>query len=88
MIFVHILVGHSVRATAERWQHSLSTISLVIHEVCGCFMQVREHLYIKPLQNTIPARIQTDPKYSPYFNNCIGALDGSRIPAYVPLEEQ
>ena len=33
MIFVHVLIGHTNRQTAERWQHSWSTISLIVHEV-------------------------------------------------------
>ena len=33
MIFIHSLLGNSNRETAERWQHSGSTISDIIHEV-------------------------------------------------------
>ena len=33
MIFIHIVVGHSNRQTAGRWQHSGRTISIVVHEV-------------------------------------------------------
>jgi len=31
-IFIHALVGFSIRQTAERWQHSISTISNTIRE--------------------------------------------------------
>ncbi len=34
---IHVLVGHSIRQTAERWQHSYSTISKVVHEVADIF---------------------------------------------------
>jgi len=33
MILIHALTGHSNRESAERWQHSGSSISAIIHEV-------------------------------------------------------
>ena len=40
MIFIHILVRHSNRQTAGRWQHSGRTISIVIHEVALSEFQI------------------------------------------------
>jgi hypothetical protein len=31
----------------------------------------------------IPEKIRRNPKFFPYFKNCVGALDGSHIPAHV-----
>ena len=36
----------------------------------------------------LATRILDDSKYYLYFNNCLGALDGTHIPIHVPLEEQ
>jgi hypothetical protein len=83
-----VLVGHSNRQTAERWQHSGSTISLIIHEILESFMRVRINLFIKPLENVTSAAIINNPKFNPFFNNCIGAIDGCHIPAVVGLDEQ
>jgi len=33
-------------------------------------------------------RIADDPKYTPYFDDCVGALDGTHILAHIPTEEQ
>jgi hypothetical protein len=88
MIFIHVLAGNSLRQTAERWQHSTSTISLIIHEVSDCIYSQRDILYVKPSPTKIPNEISTNPKNFPFFENCIGALDGTHIPAVVPVEEQ
>lgn len=33
-------------------------------------------------------RITKDTRFNVYFNNCIGAIDGTLIPAHVPFSEQ
>jgi DDE superfamily endonuclease len=33
-------------------------------------------------------RISQDLKYAPYFSDCLGALDGTHIEMYIPLESQ
>jgi hypothetical protein len=35
-----------------------------------------------------PSRITDNPKYTPYFDDCIGALDGTHIAVYVSTTEQ
>jgi hypothetical protein len=37
-------------------------------------------------EDPVPSRISKDPKMSPYFDNCLGALDGTHINAYVQGE--
>ena len=32
----------------------------------------------------VPLKIQTSTRFSRYFSGCIGALDGTHIPAHVP----
>lgn len=88
MIFIHALVGSSVRQLAETWQHSYSTISSVIHAVSKSMISLKDKLFIKPSDTVIPDRIRESGKYSPYFNECIGALDGSYVPAVAPIDEQ
>lgn len=37
---------------------------------------------------TIPTRIAESTKYTPYFDNCIGALDGTHIEMSIPIQLQ
>ena len=87
MIFIHALVGFSNRQIAERWQHSGSTISLVLHEVAESFISAKQWFFKVPKEND-PPQNAGNPKFSPYFDNCIGALDGTHITTIIPLEDQ
>jgi DDE superfamily endonuclease len=88
MIFIHVLIGHTNRQTAERWQHSGSTISLIIHEVSESFRACSHLILVRPkLGDPVQNTIAIDPTLSPFFDNCIGAIDGVHISAFVPQEE-
>jgi hypothetical protein len=89
MIFLHTLSNFSNRQTAERFQHSGSTVSIIIHQVANSILKCRS-LIFQPAQanSPIPVQISQNPKFFPFFKDCVGALDGSHIPAFVLLEEQ
>ena len=89
MILIHVLPGHTNRETAERWQHSGTTISEIVHEVSICLDSIKDRLY-KPAKvgDPIPAKISNNGNFTPYFDNCIGAIDGRHIPAVIPVELQ
>jgi hypothetical protein len=86
MILIHILVGHSLRQTAERFQHSTETISRTLTDVMECLLRVKTELIKDPDHNVVPERINQD-KYRP-FSGCVGAFDGTHIPAVLPVNEQ
>lgn len=89
LMFILVLVGNSNRAICERWQHSGSTTSLVVHEVAGIILRCKHHfLFPVRLNDPVPRQISNSNKYSPYFNDCIGALDGTHIPAFIPVADQ
>ncbi len=83
MILMTLLSGHSNRTIAEHWQHSPSTISAVFHEVIDIFLRKdMVDFLMTPLDpEEIPTEISSNPKLSPFFDDCIGAIDGSHIPA-------
>ena len=88
MIFIHVLIGHTNRQTAERWQHSGSTISVIIHEVSEAFRRCSSHILVRPKEgDPVQPKIANDPTFSPFFDNCIGALDGVHIHAFVSTAE-
>jgi hypothetical protein len=82
MIFLYVLSGKSNRDTQERWQHSGDSISKVVHQVASAILQLR--LLVKPDVDETAEFILRSPKYYPFFKHCIGALDGTHIPAVVP----
>ena len=88
-IFLHILCANTLRSAKARWQHSLSTISKCVHQVIDSILKVRHLLMEKPSSDdNVHPIIEENPKFSPFFNNCIGATDGSLIPAIIPSFEQ
>ena len=89
LIFILVLVGHTNRSINERWQHSGSTISLVVHEVATVMLSCQHLIIVSPtVLDPIPHRISGSRKFSPYFDNCKGALDGTHIHAVVPPEDR
>ncbi|XP_038698451.1 uncharacterized protein LOC119996022 [Tripterygium wilfordii] len=81
--------GASNRLLQECFQHSGETISRIFREVLQSVYLMSIDL-IKPRENqfdTVPSRIRNDPKYRP-FKDCIGAIDGTHIPAVIPKDER
>ncbi|POW18077.1 hypothetical protein PSHT_06162 [Puccinia striiformis] len=87
-IFLYI-VGHnnSNRQAQDRFQHSGQTISKVFRHVLELLVQLAPKFFIQPSHETIPHQIQSNPKFSPFFDKCLGALDGVHIPASVPAHK-
>ena len=46
MIFIHLLIGHTNRQAAERWQHSGSIISVIIHEISEAFRKCSDLILV------------------------------------------
>ena len=89
MILLHVIRGYTIRETMERWQHSGSTISKVVHEASEALLNCRTLIFQPALLGApVPIQIANFAKFSPFFDNCIGALDGTFIPACIPLAEQ
>ncbi|KNE98892.1 hypothetical protein PSTG_07912 [Puccinia striiformis f. sp. tritici PST-78] len=87
-IFLYIL-GHnnSNRQAQDCFQHSGQTISKVFRHVLELLVQLAPKFFIQPSHETIPHQIQTNPKFSPFFDKCLGALNGVHIPASVPAHK-
>lgn len=85
---IHIYIramGHkgSVQVLAEYFQHSLETISRYITTVMEALKSLFSTYVRLPVPDHIAPRIMDNPKYHPYFKDCIGALDGTQIAATV-----
>ncbi|XP_059666658.1 uncharacterized protein LOC132312336 [Cornus florida] len=76
------------RVVAERFQHSTSTILYHFYSVLKLICELGTKIIVPPDLNEIPKQIKNNPKFYPYFKNCIGAIDGTHIHAVVPVGQQ
>jgi len=87
MIFLYI-VGQNVsnRNVQERFQHSGETISRHFNTVLSGLLLLQNDYIRLPNTNICPPEISNSSKFFPYFQNCIGAIDGTHLPLSVPDE--
>ena len=84
LIHIHVCVGLSNRQIGHRFQHSGQTIFKIVREVLGLMRAMNHMFMVVPDINTpISSVIGDNPKYAEFFQNCIGALDGTMILAIV-----
>jgi hypothetical protein len=88
-MFLWMLGGpQSVSQVEDRFQRSTETISRKFTQVLECLFNLEEHI-IKPKDPQliqIHHRLEDSP-FSPYFNGCIGAIDGIHVPVIIPSIE-
>ncbi|XP_043717551.1 putative nuclease HARBI1 [Telopea speciosissima] len=88
VIFLHT-IAHNVknRVMALRYGHSGETISRYFNIVLHAILKLYPVL-LKPPSTTTPQRISKDRRrFYPYFKDCIGAIDGLHIPAWVTVDK-
>ncbi|KAF5354500.1 hypothetical protein D9758_012403 [Tetrapyrgos nigripes] len=86
-IFLHTMVSTcSNRELQEHFQRGGDTIlhyfNQVLNMLCGAFY----HKYVKLPSTDIPEEISSNPKFSGYFDDCIGAIDGCHFHACVSAD--
>jgi hypothetical protein len=79
LCLINALCGWTNRQMHERWQHSGSTLSTFLHEAIKAVVRCKHIFFSQPEDMS-----RNDPKFYPYFKDCIGALDGTHIPAVLP----
>ncbi|XP_062166997.1 protein ALP1-like [Alnus glutinosa] len=85
-----VVIGHNQgqRVASDRFQHSTETINRHIKTVLGAVGHL-VRIYIRVRHRTgVAPHVSGDPKYYPWFKDCIGAIDGTHIKAEVPVEHQ
>lgn len=88
MIMLYILQGYTIRNAAERFQHSISTVSIVFKETLFATTELFPILNQQfPEENNCPAYIRENYRFFPYFRNYIGALDGTHVSASISSEQ-
>ena len=78
--------GASNRTTADRFQHSGDTVSrhfnLVLEGLLGLYPE-----FVTTPTPGIPYEIKRNPKFFPFFKDCLGAADGTHIYAKIKEED-
>lgn len=81
--------GHSNGWLQVRFQRSEKTISNIFDEVLRAMMRLSsDYICLPASDQKLASRIRDDSKYYPYFKDCLGALDGTHIDAYLPGEKR
>ncbi|XP_077242410.1 uncharacterized protein LOC143882915 [Tasmannia lanceolata] len=75
-IFLHIVAHNqrvrTIRACASR---SRATVSTYFNKVLKAILGMQD-FFIKPPTGETPLQIEGNPRWMPYFKDCIGAIDG------------
>lgn len=87
-IFMFI-IGHNLRTRAvqELFRYSGETISRHFNNVLNAIMAISLDFF-QPPGSDVPPEILEDPRFYPYFQDCVGAVDGIHIPVMVGVDEQ
>ncbi|OIW16053.1 hypothetical protein TanjilG_04588 [Lupinus angustifolius] len=87
-IFLFI-IGHNLRTRAvqELFRYSGETISRHFNNVLNAIMSISLDLF-QPPGSDVPSEISKDPRFYPYFKDCVGAVDGIYTPVTVGVDEQ
>ena len=79
--------GLSNRQLMERWQHSGSMISEIFHVVQASFLQVASR-WISPPNARLQAGVVDNTNMYPWFQHCVGAIDGTHVPVVLRQDVQ
>jgi len=84
LVHIQVCVGLSNRQIAHRFQHSGQTGFKIVREILVVMRYINQVFMVVPDENTPTSSVISDnPKFAAFFGNCIGALDGTMIPAVV-----
>ncbi|PPE01391.1 hypothetical protein GOBAR_DD01572 [Gossypium barbadense] len=75
------------RVIRSRYHRSTKTIYRYFRVVLRAILKLYKLVIRLPDEST-PSDIRNNPRFYPYFKDCIGALDGTHIRAFVPLSSQ
>ncbi|CAA0838957.1 Unknown protein [Striga hermonthica] len=87
-VFLHTIKGHQRhRRAAESFNRSTKTISNYVHIMVTALCKLAPKYIRPPDFNRVPDWIRKNRYLYPYFKDCIGAIDGTIIPAWIPEQD-
>ncbi|XP_038683034.1 uncharacterized protein LOC119983419 [Tripterygium wilfordii] len=90
-IFIYMVAQWvSTRAVQDRFQHSDETIHRQFHKVLDSIIRMsRDIMRLRDPELSVTRRqITENDKFNSFFNDCIGAIDGTHIAAVVPPDQR
>jgi hypothetical protein len=77
-----------MRQADNRFERSLETVSRKFDKVLECVVRLGADIirHKDPEFNTVHQRLRSA-RFAPYFDNCIGAIDGTHVPVTVPTDK-
>ena len=89
LIFLYITrqntSNHNVQ---ECFQYSRETISYYFNFILQALITLAPEYIRYPNPSIIPSEISMNPKFFPYFKDCISIIDGTHIPISIPIDQQ
>jgi len=78
----------AVRQVENRFTRSLKTVSRKFEKVLASVSKLAANIIrtIDPHFRSVHQRLQS-PRFSPFFDKCIGAIDGTHVPEVVPTNQ-
>ena len=78
----------SVRQAEDRFERSMATVCAIFNRVLNSLVMLAADIikHVDPQFATIHPRLE-QPRFYPYFKDCIGAIDGTHVPCVVPQEK-
>ncbi|KAH7847178.1 hypothetical protein Vadar_022900 [Vaccinium darrowii] len=88
-MFLYICgLNHRMRTTADRFQCSTETVHCHFKYMVRALCNVAPLVIHPPDMNEVPAKIVNDRRFNPWFENCVGAIDGTHVEAWVPASRE
>jgi hypothetical protein len=86
-IFMYMISQNASNAILQKeFQHSGETIHRKTSEFFGIIPALTQRFVKLPSVNQPHVKITSNPRFWPYFQNCIGAIDGTHVPITISEE--
>ncbi|XP_012828551.1 PREDICTED: uncharacterized protein LOC105973631 [Erythranthe guttata] len=84
------IIGHSkrLRVVKRRFQHSSQTVHACFHEVLRAMMNMAREVIVPTTFDPNPNISASFRRLNRIFKGAVGALDGTLIPAIIPISQQ
>ncbi|KAK4275501.1 hypothetical protein QN277_018572 [Acacia crassicarpa] len=83
---LYILSHKTKNRVVKFWfRRSGETVSRHFHNVLKAIIELEDKFFLQPDGSSVPAEIDGNNKFYPYFKDCVGAIDGTHIRAKVRM---